>query len=210
MKTSNAHQLRGVALGWNTAILFIAGVVLLGGLTEGYDPLAQTVSEIGKSGSVVQRPWQIFCVLVGVLLAIFSGLLISFARRNRMSGVPGILLMSYAICQIGLGVFPTPHALHNVFGLLMIVGYSAPLSFGLLWKGRTPTNFTVASLVCFALVVAGIFLNLTPAFAPDLYALEYYGVVQRFLLFTFYLYIAFLSIYLSVKPLGFSLSKVTA
>ncbi|MBL7472930.1 DUF998 domain-containing protein [Robertkochia sediminum] len=210
MKTSNSHQIRGVALGWNVAILFIAGTILLGGLVQGYNPLAQTVSEIGRAGSPLQLPWQIFCVVVGVLLAIFSGLLIGFARKNSMSGVPGILLLSYAICQIGLGFFPTPHALHNVFGLLMIVGYSAPLSFALLWKGRTSAAFTRISLTCFALVVTGIFLNLTPAFAPDLYPLEYYGAVQRFLLFTFYLYIGFISIYLSVKPIRYALSKVQA
>lgn len=209
MKNEKTNQINGMSLGWNITVLFILGTILLGGLAESYDPISQTVSEIGRTGSVVKVPWQILCVFVGLLSGVFSGLLISFARKNQLSVVPGLFLLSYALCQIGLGFFPVAHPLHNVFGLFMIIGYCAPLSFALLWKNRMSAAFTVVSFGCFLLVVAGIFLNLTPAFSPELYPLEYYGVVQRFLLFTFYLYIAFLSIYLSSVSISFPLKSVS-
>ena len=76
----------------------------------------------------------------------------------------------------------------------MIVGYFSPLIFTLLWKNELGIRFKTISLIAFILIVLGIFLNLSPAFAPSLYSLEYYGIVQRFLLFTFYIYCAYISI----------------
>lgn len=44
----------------------------------------------------------------------------------------------------------------------------------------------------FLVILIGIFLNLSPAFNPELYSLKYYGLVQRFLVFTMFIYIAYL------------------
>lgn len=188
MKTKNL-----LALGWITATAFILGIFILGGLLEGYDPISQTISEIGESGSPLYTTWQIFSIGIGILLILFAIGLISFAKRNKWPLLPGIFILIYGLSQFCIGFFPSPHSLHNVFGLSMTIGYFSPLVFALSWKNRLGKTFKRVSLTVFLLIVLGIFLNLTPAFAPALYPLEYYGIVQRFLLFTFFSYCGYLS-----------------
>jgi hypothetical protein len=76
----------------------------------------------------------------------------------------------------------------------MTIGYFSPLVFALAWKSKLGKRFKHLSVLAFFLIIFGIFLNLTPAFAPTLYPLEYYGIVQRFLLFTFFIYTAYISV----------------
>lgn len=182
-----------LSLGWMTALLFIVGSLVMGSLVKDYDPLAQTVSEIGREGSPMYLNWQLFSLLTGALFIIFSFGLNVFAKQHEWSMVPGIFMMFYGISQFGIGWFPAPHTLHNVFGLSMIIGYLAPLTFVLSWKNRLGKSFKQISFFAFVMIMFGVFLNLTPAIAPDLYPLTYYGAVQRFLLFSFYLYTAYVS-----------------
>jgi len=183
-----------LSLGWITSITFIFGTFIFGGLLEDYSFVSQTVSEIGEKGSTLVLEWQIFSMIIGIFLVIFSIGIISFARGNKLSFIPGIFILFAGFSEFGIAFFPSPHQLHNVFGLSMTVGYFSPLMFFLLWKDKLGIPFRRFSLIVFILVILGIFLNLTPAFAPTLYPLKYYGFVQRFLLFTFYIYIAYIGI----------------
>jgi len=183
-----------LSLGWITAIAFILGSIILGNQLEGYSAISQTVSEIGEKGSAFYTQWQMLSTGIGCLLILFGIGIVSFAKKRDLSVVPGILILTYGLSQCGVGIFPSPNPLHNVFGLSMTVGYFSPLIFALRWKTQLGIRFKRLSLIAFILIVLGIFLNLTPAFAPSLYPLEYYGIVQRFLLFTFYIYCAFISI----------------
>jgi len=188
MKTKNL-----LPLGWITATTFILGTFILGGLLEGYNPVSQTISEIGEKGSPLYTPWQIFSISIGGLLILFAVGLISFAKKKKLSILPGIFILIYGLSQFCIGLFPSPHPLHNVFGLSMTIGYFSPLVFALSWGKKLGKTFKKVSLIAFILIVLGIFLNLTPAFAPSLYNMEYYGIVQRFLLFTFFAYCGYLS-----------------
>ena len=181
-------------LGWIAATIFIIGSFILGSLLQDYNPLSQTVSEIGQNGSPFSFHWQVFSTSIGLLLILFAIGVISFAKKNKLSIAPGIFMLSYGIAQLGVGMFPSPHQLHNVFGLSMTLGYFSPLVFALAWKNKMGKGFKQISLLAFVLIVLGIFLNLSPAFAPALYPLEYYGIVQRFLLFAFYVYVGFVSV----------------
>jgi len=181
-------------LGWIAAAIFIIGSFILGSLLQDYNPLSQTVSEIGQNGSPLSFHWQVFSTSIGLLLILFAMGVISFAKENKLSIAPGIFMLTYGIAQLGVGMFPSPHQLHNVFGLSMTLGYFSPLVFALSWKNKMGKGFKQISLLAFALIVLGIFLNLSPAFAPALYPLEYYGIVQRFLLFAFYVYVGFVSV----------------
>ncbi len=183
-----------LSLGWITAIAFILGTFILGSQLEDYNPISQTVSEIGEKGSPLYIQWQIFSIGIGCLLILFSIVVTSFSRKKNLSIVPGMFILVYGMSECGVGIFPSPDPLHNVFGLSMTVGYFSPLIFALRWKTQLGIRFKRLSLIAFILIVLGIFLNLTPAFAPSLYPLEYYGIVQRFLLFTFYIYCTYLSI----------------
>ncbi len=192
-----------LSLGWITAITFILGTFILGSQIEDYSAISQTVSEIGEKGSPLYIQWQIFSIGIGCLLILFAIGIVSFAKKKRdLSIVPSIFILVYGLSQLTIGIFPSPHPLHNIFGLSMTVGYFSPLIFAVRWKNQLGMTFKRLSLIAFILIVLGIFLNLTPAFAPSLYPLEYYGIVQRFLLFTFYIYCSFISI----STINFSLT----
>ena len=180
--------------GWLAGIGFIFGTLLMGNMLPGYDIVSQTVSEIGQMGSPLESTFRAFSFAISILLILFSVGLIFYARKRSLSVVPAILLLTFGLAEFGIGVFPSPHPLHNVFGLSLTVGYLSPLFFFLFWKNRLGQRFKWISLLIFLLVIFGIFLNLTPAFAPNLYPLEYYGLVQRFLLYTFYAYVAYVSV----------------
>ena len=180
--------------GWIASGAFIIGSLLLGSMLSDYSPVSQTVSEIGQSGSPLMMSWHIFSVSIGLLMLLFAIGIIFFAKQNKLSILPGIFILSYGISQFGIGFYPSPHSLHNVFGLSMTIGYFSPLVFALSWKDRLGKNFRSISILTFILIILGVFLNLSPAFAPSLYPLEYYGIVQRFLLFTFYAYMGYVSI----------------
>ena len=191
-----------LSLGWVTLMAFILGTSILGSQLEGYSAISQTVSEIGEKGSPLYFPWQIFSTGIGCLLILFGIGIISFAKKNDVSIIPGIFILFAGLSQCGVGIFPSPDPLHNVFGLSMTVGYFSPLIFALLWKTQLGIRFKRRSQIAFILIVLGIFLNLSPAFAPSLYPLAYYGIIQRFLLFTFYIYCSFISISLIYSSLS--------
>lgn len=189
-----------LSLGWITALLFIAGTFILGSLVPDYSFISQTVSEIGQQGSPQQLNWQIFSLLIGLLLILFSLGLISLARRNKWSVVPGLFVLFAGISEFGIALYPSPHPLHNVFGLSMTIGYFSPLMLALFWGNKPGNTFKRYSLLAFLLILFGIFLNLSPLLAPDLYPLEYYGLVQRFLLFVFYAYLGMAAFWASRVP----------
>jgi len=185
---------KALTVGWITSITFIFGTFIFGQQLVGYSAISQTVSEIGQKGSPLYFPWQLFTIGTSCLLILFAFGLISFAKKRKLTIVPALFILAYGLSQFAMGFFPSPHSLHNIFGLSMIVGYFSPLMFVVCWKNQLGTSFKRLSILAFILMLIGIFLNLTPAFSPNLYSLEYYGIVQRFLLFTFYIYCAFISI----------------
>ena len=186
-------------LGWLTGASFIVGSLLLGSLLPDYNLVAQTVSEIGEVGSPLIMPWHLFSVSIGLLFILFAAGILLFARQNKLSLLPGIFLLSYGISQFGIGFYPSPDPMHNVFGLSMTLGYFSPLVFVLAWKNKLGKVFKNISILAFIIIILGIFFNLSPAFDPSLYPMEYYGLVQRFLLFTFYTF----SGYVGVKCLQY-------
>jgi hypothetical protein len=174
--------------------VFVVFTLLLGALGNDYNAVSQTVSEIGKAGSEFELLYKIMLSVVGVAMVLFSFGAWRCAAEVHLSILPALSLISYGLFTCGLALFPSPHSLHNVFGLLLLLGYVAPLLVWLSWKkaeDRTPS--IVSGLVFLGLLVL-IVLNLSPLFAPKLYPLDYYGVVQRLLIYTFYSWVGFLSV----------------
>ena len=124
---------------------------------------------------------------VALCLLVFAWGLYVFARANDLSRLPTLFVACYALAQMGVAAFPSPHRLHSVFGLSMIVGYLAPLVLAVSWKNLVDARkLGVVSWFAFVLVSITIFLNLDPVVIRDLHTLEYYGIVQRGLFVAFY------------------------
>ena len=142
-------------------------------------------------------------MLVALCLLVFAWSLHLFAKSNNASSLPATFMAFFAISEMGVAIYPSPHALHNVFGLSMTIGYMSPLVLTLSWKKVTSARELItSSRIAFVLVVISIFLNLSPIFTRDLYPLDYYGVVQRALFVTFCGWCMFVGVKLFLRSKG--------
>lgn len=183
-----------LSFGIFAGVLFIAGTLVLGNMVDGYNVSRQTVSEIGAIGSPLQYPYAVMLGLVSILSITFAYFGRVYALSQDISGKGLILVGLFGVLDAGFAFFPTPHPMHNIFGLLHLIAYFAPLAIYIGWR-KVPgygfiANISLAYMVC---IIVGLFLNMSPMFAPKLYPLEYYGYVQRFLLYSYYLWLILLS-----------------
>lgn len=183
-------------LGALGGLIFVTMTLILGTLLNDYSSVSQTVSEIGRIGSLFQEYYSV------MLSFIFSCFLYRFANGNSLSKAPVYCIAIFALLDGAFVVFPAPEKLHNVVGLLHIVGYVAPFLVARSWKQyfvhRQLRNY---SSVASTTIGVMLFLNLSPMIAPELYPLEFYGIVQRGLLYTYYLWLTWLSITLAQQKL---------
>ena len=183
-------------------LVFVIMTLILGTLLNDYSSVSQTVSEIGRIGSPFQEYYSVMLSLVSILSFIFSCFLFRFANDNSLPKAPVYCIAFFAVLDGAFVVFPAPEQLHNVVGLLHIVGYVAPFIVARNWKQyfvhRQLRNYS--SVVSMTIGVM-LFLNLSPMIAPKLYPLEFYGIVQRGLLYTYYLWLTWLSITMAQQKL---------
>ncbi|WP_367182407.1 DUF998 domain-containing protein [Winogradskyella sp.] len=181
-------------LGWITSTLFILGTIIFALLLQDYSQISQTISEIGEQGSLLRNEWQLFSIGTSCLLLLFSIGLIRFSVEHKLSIVPCIFLLLFSLSEIAIGFFPSPHYLHNIFGLSLIIGYFSPLLFALKWRNQLGTSFITFSIYAFIIIISGVIMNLLPIFVDSSFLIENYGIIQRYLIYSFYTYCAYVSI----------------
>ena len=196
---------RRFSLGLIAVLVLWGGFVLLPLLVPGYDPVRQTVSEIGQMGSPARVPFAaMLCVFAILLLLFASGLRdasIKFGRSTAAAYFTGFM----AISSAGVGVFAYPHPLHGVFGLSEFVGYQAPWVLALTWRrekmipGLVPFSWTMSVFLWAAIIANLSVLDLH----GWLWQFErpVYGIVQRSLFFTWSLWLAGISLMLMRSPI---------
>ncbi len=177
------------------AMTFFSLVFILGLGIDGYSHVSRTVSEIGRQGSPAEMSWRIGNLAVAAMLIVFAVSIGNYAHDRGWSRIPALFVALFGLSLAGMAWFATPHPMHNVFGLSALPGYLSPLVLALAWRGRPVSHaLTTVSAIAWLLVTAAIVLNLSPLFAPTLYPLEYYGLVQRALFVAFYGWCTYLSL----------------
>ena len=165
-------------------LLFFATVYVLALSVPEYSHVGDTVSEIGQLGSPVEQSYQMAMLIVDAFLVALGIGLIAFSKSRNAPVLPAVLIAYFGFMQMGLHIYPSPHSLHNVFGLSLILGYLAPLALAISWRKLAELRGLVqVSWLAAILLIVSIFLNISPLFARDLYPLDYYGLVQRSSLF---------------------------
>ncbi len=176
-------------------VVFFGAVYVLAAFLPEYSHISETISEIGEIGSPVERPFQIAMLVVNLCVILLATGLFHFARATGASIVPVFFVAWFGLADIGTNLFPSPHPLHNVFGLSLTIGYLAPLLLAIAWRRQQDLRSVVTvSWVVAAFVFVSIFLNISPAFNRDLYPLEYYGIVQRSAFLLIYGWFAFVGL----------------
>jgi hypothetical membrane protein len=174
------------------AALLALGIFGLALLVPGYNQVRQTVSEIGEQGSPERFPFAVMLSCVGVLLLVFASAVGSLSRRRGHSTITAWIIGFMAVPCIGLGIFAYPHPLHNVFGLLELIGYQAPIAMALSWRNDPDAQTLVRFSWIFAAIVwLTILLNLTTFHRyGTLWAdvKPIYGLIQRSLFAAWFLW----------------------
>jgi hypothetical membrane protein len=178
-----------LSFGVIAAAVFTATFIVLGMLTPGYDPVSQTISELGEHGSPFEIVFRVMMATVAVCLSLFAYGGYRASRNEGCSIVPALLLAAFAITEVGIAVFESPHSLHNVFGISSTVGFLAPLGLAATWRAKVWQALRGISAIAAVLLIAEIVLNLSPLFVEfgeTDYIPSHYGAIQRSLYFTFY------------------------
>jgi len=161
-------------------ILFI-GVACLALLVPGYSHLHQSISAIGKLGTPMRFPFALVFICYACSLLIFASGIFRVAAESGAPKLPAYWVGFLALTQLGIAVFATPHPLHNIFGLLGLLGYLSPLVLAFTWRAG-PHSFIVISYVLGSMVLGTIVLNLSELFPQSaLWQLvsPYPGLPQR-------------------------------
>jgi hypothetical membrane protein len=176
------------------AAIFCIGALVLAWMIPGYSHVHQTISEIGTMGTPLQVPFTVMLICVAFCMWVFAwgvGRASAAAGHNRSAAW---LIACLGISCAGVGIFSTPHPLHNVFGLSEIVGYQAPLAFALSWRKDTKARgLILGSWVLFVLLWISMGLNMC-TMAPHSWlamtVMPVYGLVQRSLFFVWFTWCA--------------------
>jgi hypothetical protein len=179
----------------------VAMSTVLGALLPGYDPIGQTMSEIGERGSPFEGIFQVTLTVQAVSFLIFSYGVYRFASFRHVSTLPAIALGFLGLMDLGQSFFATPHPLHNVFGVPKLIGFLAPLFLAISWP-KAPDLRIVRGVsgIAAILVLISVALSLTPLFVSLRWAQDHlpwmvtnFGLVQR-TMFVFYAWCIFLAV----------------
>lgn len=166
------------------AAIFFVGVASLAFLIPGYSHVQQSISAIGKLGTPMRIPFALVIAGYAGSLLIFASGIFRTAAKRAASKLPAYLIGYYAFTQLGIAVFATPHPLHNVFGLLSMPGYLAPLALAFIGRRVGPHSLIVISYLLGLVVLGAIVLGLSELF-PQLGLWQlmspFPGLVQRLL-----------------------------
>jgi hypothetical membrane protein len=176
------------------AVVLGVGIILLPRLLPAYDPITQTVSEIGEVGSPARIPFALMLCCVAGCVLMFASALRSVSTRLNRSAAAAYLTGAMAVSAAGVGAFAYPHPLHNVFGLSELIGYQAPLVLALTWRREKRAAEVVSfSWLMAALVWCAIIANLSTLDREGSlwhHEAAFYGVVQRSLFAAWFVWLA--------------------
>src|SRR2546430_10077585 len=96
------------------AAVFIGTSIVLGALLPGYDPITQTISEIGEKGSPFEMAFKIANLFVAGSFAVFAyGVYCYYAVRQPFP-VPPVFVCFHAATEFCGFIFEAPPPLHHV------------------------------------------------------------------------------------------------
>ena len=167
-------------------ILFAIIVIALGYLWTGYDPLTQTISELGATNAPYMGIQALNFAILGILtiifaigLAIHSGLFRSTAIVVGMYGL-GTLLVAFLPCDPGCSFRGSSvvQVAHGLDALISFIGLAiAPLLF---WRSsRTASSWTKTSVWSLRVAIGSIPLLCAYLAITILASLPYTGLLQR-------------------------------
>jgi hypothetical membrane protein len=176
-----------------TVVLW-CGLIFLPLMVPGYDPVRQTVSEIGEMGSPARVPFAVMLCCFAACVLVFAWALRDVSLKLGRSTVIAWVTGFMAVSSAGVGIFAFPHPLHNVFGLSEFISYQAPWVFALSWRRvaqvRALVTFSWIMSVLVWCVIAANLGVLDVHGALRQFERPVYGIIQRLLFLAWCVWLA--------------------
>jgi hypothetical membrane protein len=160
-------------LGTTLAIIFWVGSSIAGIVHGNYDPLDNTISELGKIGTKSHLFMTAVMYLDGICGVLFIVGLVMACRQFRLNIIPAIMAISMPFTALWTTYFSLPSPMHAATGPVFFLLYIGIILSFFVWRGEKLKTVRILSAVSLVLLL-GIFLR----FTSFIYGHE--GLIQRF------------------------------
>jgi hypothetical membrane protein len=185
---------RGLLLsGLATPILFWIALFIAGGLTDNYNHLRNTISELGQIGAPAEYFMLVALPLVTAAAVIFSFYFYKASKHLKISLWPAIFSFSLPVSILWACIFPMGNNLHDKQGPLPLLLLLGMLMAIIQWHKQSFKKEQLVTIISTLLMLL-IFLRFVKPFGN-----EYEGTVQRFYYLGWSVWYISISILLSKK-----------
>jgi hypothetical protein len=160
-------------LGTATALIFWVGSIIAGIIHGNYNPLDNSISELGALWTKSHLFMTIVMYLDGICGVLFIVGLILACRQLGLNIIPVVTAVSMPFTALWTTFFSLPSPMHATVGPVFFLLYIGIILSFFVWRGeklKTVRTWSAISL----LLLMGIFLRFTPL----IYGHE--GLIQRF------------------------------
>lgn len=162
-----------LSLGTTSALIFWVGGTIAGFIHGNYNPLNDTVSELGAIWAKSHLFMTVVMYLSGICGVLFSIGLVIACRQLRLNMIPAITAVSVPFTTLWAAYFPMGTEMHAATGPVLFLIYIGIILSLILWRGKRLRAVRIWSAVSLLLLLC-IFLRFTPFIAG------HEGMIQRF------------------------------
>jgi hypothetical protein len=160
-------------LGTATALIFWVGSIVAGIIHGNYNPLDNTISELGALGTKSHLFMTVVMYLDSICGVLFIVGLIMACRQLGLNILPVVTAISMPFTAFWTTYFPLPNPSHGATGPVFFLLYIGIILSFFLWRGEKLKTVRISSAISLLLLL-GIFLR----FTSFVYGHE--GLIQRF------------------------------
>lgn len=161
-----------LAMGTLSALLFWIGGTVAGFIHGNYNPVSDTVSELGALWAKSHIFMTVVMYLSGITGVLFVTGAIMACRQTGINVIPVVTALSIPFTTLWAAVFPMGTEQHAMTGLVVFIIYIGVILALFVWRGERLKTLRLWSAVSLVLLL-GIFLRFTP-FLPG-----HEGLIQR-------------------------------
>lgn len=162
-----------LAMGTASALLFWIGGTIAGFIHGNYNPVSDTVSELGALWAKSHIFMTVVMYLSGITGILFVIGAVAACRQTGVNYIPVITAISIPFTTIWAAIFPMGTEQHAMTGPVVFIIYFGVIASLFLWRGGRLKTLRIWSAVSLVLLL-GIFLRFTPFFPGR------EGLIQRF------------------------------
>jgi hypothetical membrane protein len=161
-----------LTMGTVSALVFWIGGTIAGFIHGNYNPVSDTVSELGALWAKSHVFMTVVMYLSGITGILFSIGAFTACRQAGMNIIPAITAVSIPFTTLWAAIFPMGTEQHAATGPVIFIAYIGVIISLIVWRGERLKTLRIWSAISLVLLL-GIFLRFTPFFP------YHEGLIQR-------------------------------